>query len=200
MKKAVLIVSHEGSGSSALCEILNRNPRVQFTHPNLVYNHPEVVESLTNHPHKLSNSAAVWLDEILHNFYFTNKAIYQFCRFIYFIREPKPTLNMIVDMKANAPGMTRYYCYRLRRICEMARSTPGSMFLTWDDVYTGRAFPMIEKFLGLKEPLVLDQSTFPIPKPSPFVTTNMVEACQNAYERYFYYLKNLPMLKKFEFG
>lgn len=199
MKKAALVISHEGSGIEALCNILNRNPRIQYTHPNLVYNHPDVVESLTNHPHKMSNSAAVWLDDVLHNFYFTNKAIYKLCRFIYLIREPKPTLNAIVDMKANAPGMTRYYCYRLRRICEMARSTPGSVLLTWEDVYTGRAFPILEKFLGLKEPLALDQGLFVVPKLSPFVTTQMIETCQNTYERYLYYLKNLPHIRRFEF-
>lgn len=199
MKKAVLVISHEGSNSDALCEILNRNPRVQFTHPNLVYNHPEVVESLTNHVHKLSNSAAVWLDMVLHNFYFSHKEIYKMCKFIYMIREPKPTLNSIVDLNSNADCVTRYYCYRLRRICEMARDTPGSLLLQWEDVYTGRAFHLIERFLGLKEPLQPDQLLFVQPKPNPFVTTNMIETCQNAYERYLYYLKNLPHLRRFEF-
>lgn len=199
MKKAVLVISHEGSNSDALCEILNRNPRVQLTHPNLVYNHPEVVESLTNHTHKLSNSAAVWLDVVLHNFYFSHKEIYKMCKFIYMIREPKPTLDSIVDLNSNTDCVIRYYCYRLRRICEMARSTPGSLLLQWEDVYTGRAFHLVERFLGLKEPLQLDQLLFVQPKPNPFVTTSMIETCQNAYERYLYYLKNLSHLRRFEF-
>ena len=199
MKKIALIISHEGSDSKVLCEILNRNPRVQYNSSNFLYDHPDALKSLTDQPHKLNNSAAVWLDEVLQNFSFTNKSIYKCCRFIYLIREPKPTLNTIVSMRTNVDGMVRYYCYRLRRICEMARNTPGSLFLTWEDVYTGRSFPMLEKFLGLKESLILDQTLFKTTKLSPFVTGKMFETCQNAYERYLYYLKNLPNLKRFEF-
>ena len=66
-------------------------------------------------------------------------------------------------------------------------------------MYTGRSFPMLEKFLGLKESLILDQTLFKTTKLSPFVTGKMFETCQNAYERYLYYLKNLPNLKRFEF-
>lgn len=193
MKKVTLVVSHALSGSTALCQILDKNPRVQWCRANLVYNHPDVLEVLTSQPHKLSNSAAIWLDDVLHNFYFTHKALYQFCKFVYVIRDAKPTLNLLAKTRGDAPGMFRYYTYRLRRICEMARNTPGAVLLTWDDMLTGRGFSLLKQYLCLKEPLVSDEALFPKTDHNPYVTSAMIEHAQAAYERYYYYLRNLNL-------
>ena len=73
----------------------------------------------------------------------------------------------------------------------MARKTPDSLLLFHEDVETGRVFPLIEQYLGLKEPLT--NTTLPVIKNNPFVTTSMIEICQAAYERYYYKLKKLPL-------
>jgi hypothetical protein len=197
MKKVALVVSHVASGSTALCQVLDKNPRVQWCRADIIYDHPDTLEALTSQTHKLSNSAAVWLDDVLYNFYFTHKSLYQCCKFIYVVRDPRSTLNTLVRSRADAPGMLRYYTYRLRRICEMARRTPGAVLLTWDDMVTGRGFPLLEKYLYLKEPLVNDDSLWKPAQSNPNVTSAMLEHAQRSYERYLYYLRNLK-LRRFE--
>ena len=81
MKKIVLVISHLASGSTALCQILDKNPRIQWCRADLIYNHPDILESLTSQPHKLSNSAAIWLDDVLYNFSFSHKSLYQCCKY-----------------------------------------------------------------------------------------------------------------------
>jgi hypothetical protein len=93
--------------------------------------------------------------------------------------------------------MLRYYTYRLRRICEMARRTPGAVLLTWDDMITGRGFPLLEKYLHLKEPLVNEEKLWPQAQSNANVTSAIIDQAQHSYERYFYYLRNLN-LRRFE--
>jgi hypothetical protein len=195
MKKIALVVSHMASGSTALCQILDKNPRIQWCRTDLVYNHPDALEVLANQPHKLNNAAAIWLDDVLYNFYFTNKALYPFCKFIYVIREAKPTLSLLINSKGDAQGMFRYYTYRLRRICEMARQTPGALLLTWEDMVTGRGLPLVEDYLYLKQPLINDITLYPQAPNNLFTTSTMVNQAQAAYERYYYYLRNLKLLR-----
>src|SRR5581483_5367312 len=129
MKQVTIVVSHEGSGSSALCSLLDKNSRIQWCKPNIIYDHPFSLEKITSISHKLKNAAAIWLDEILYNHYFSSKILYEWCRFIYVIREAKPTLSLITESRADLLGKARYYTYRLRRICEMARRTPGAVLV-----------------------------------------------------------------------
>ncbi len=175
IRKVTLVISHEGSGSSELCKSLDRNPRVQWCRSNLIYDHPFILEQIMSIPHKLNNSAAIWMEELLYNFYFTHKRIYEMCRFIYVIREPRSSVNPL------------YYTYRLRRMCEMARKTPGAVLLTYDDIITGRGFPLLEEYLCLKESIM----------PVDAVKSDFLGSseAQKSYERYFYYLKNLNLRK-----
>ncbi len=183
MKKVSFIISHLGSGSTALCQILNNNPRIQWCRTNIAYNHIESVETLTSHAHKLSRPSAIWLDDILYNFNFTCKSLYSCCQFIYVIREALPTISQI--KMANS---VNYYTYRLRRICEMARQTPKALLLTCNDIISGRCFPLLEDYLCLKEPLINDQDFSVSLKPFP-----LLDYAQSAYERYYYYLRNLNL-------
>lgn len=196
MKKVALVISHAGSGSSDLCKVLDANPRVQLYRSNMVYNHPTLLEAITQQPHKCGNAAAVWVDELLYNVLFTSKALYDCCKFIYVVREAVPTLSLITESKSLLPQMVRYYTYRLRRICEMARKTPGAVLLTWEDMATGRGFKVLEEYLNLKEPLALRE--FPRAPAKSFVGGPLVTQAQSSYERYLYYLRNLP-LRRFEF-
>jgi hypothetical protein len=186
MHKILFIVSHLGSGSDVLCNILNKNPRVQWYNPNIIYDHPFRLEGLTNQKHKLNSLAAIWMDHLLHNFYFSNKSLYKICKFIFVIREAKATLNGIVKNKEDADSMFRYYIYRLRRICEMAKSTNG-LCLTLNSITDGNGLSLIKDYLNLRDDLEMDD--FIIPKYNPLVTSDLIDKGQETYERYLFYLR-----------
>lgn len=194
MKRVAFVISHLGADSHALCEILDRNPRVQFFQTNAVYDYINVIEALTSHPHKLNNAAAVWLDELLHNHYFAHKGLYKFAKFIYLIRDAKFTLNGIVKESWEANHLELYYTFRLRRIYEMARKTPGAVLLTHDDLITGRGFKVIEDYLNLKVPLELDESLFSKKRShNPLLSSDNIERAQQTYERYLYLMRQMPI-------
>ena len=68
----------------------------------------------------------------------------------------------------------------------MSRRTPGAVLLTWNDLASMEAFPHIEKYLNLKEPLV------PIDifqEENEKASRNIIEQSQDAYERYLYMMK-----------
>ena len=88
------------------------------------------------------------MDELLYNHVFCLKESYPKCQFIYVIREPEPVLKLMVSEGKSLKFAVRHYAYRLRRLCEMARRTPGAVLLTWEDLRTGRGIPLVEKLPG----------------------------------------------------
>lgn len=195
MKKVCFIVSHLGSGSHHLVEILNGNPRCQIQSSQARYSSPEDLEWLFATPHKCRDSSAIYGDHILFNPSFSCRNLYESCRFIYVIRPPRYSLNEIcMDPDSGLKGRfaARYYAFRLRRMCEMARKTPGSLLLTWDDLSSGKAFPAIEDYLGLKSQLKVEHHHFPLISRDDFDERLLAE-CEDAYERYYYYLGMLDM-------
>jgi hypothetical protein len=174
-----------GSCSEDLFSSLSGNQRVVCYRTGRVYSHPLVVEELTSLPHKLDNTAAIWMDELLHNYQFSCKAMYSFCKFIYMVREAEPTLNCLVEAGYRPDAAVRYYCYRLRRMCEMARKTPGGILVIASDIPKG--LPLIEKYLNLKQPLRVPSVQ---DSKRGLVKWPLIEHAQKRYERYLYFLKN----------
>lgn len=172
-----------GSQSEKLCQILNKNSRVQFCKLNIIYDHPFTLDTLFEQPHKTNNASALWLDELVQNHQFTGKSLYPFCRFIYFIRDAKRSLFEIVKQERQSSHMCRYYCYRLRRIFEMARKTPKATFLTWDDLVKGKT-KKLEEFLRLKEPLSFSPEEFTFKNYNQLLSSNQIEEMEQVYEKY----------------
>jgi hypothetical protein len=191
MKRIVFLISHVGSDSDKLLKILNENPRVQILNGVQSYRHPVDLDHLISKTHhKLDNTAAVYGDHLLYNTQFNCEAIHSICKFIYVVREAKPSLNE--DQVHLRQTVESYYRFRLRRIYEMAKRTPGSVLLTWDDMQSGAAFPLLEDYLGLKEPLAGTELF--IKSVNDRVPFQVVEHAQDAYEKYLYKLKNLDLL------
>ena len=156
MKKIVFICSHPYSGSSALYEAMNHHPRIQGFKLNY-YLSPLNLLDLTNHSHKLSNRSAIYMDELLYNRSFYTSIAYTKCQFVYVIREPEAVLGFLITNEKKKPIFAaREYTFRLRRLCEMARKTPGAVLLTWNDLISGDGIYLVEKYLGLKEPIIYD--------------------------------------------
>lgn len=190
MKKVCFIVSHLGSSSSELIDILNGNPRCQFYSTNVQYDGPDSLEWMFGRGHKCKDSSAVYGDHLLLNISLSSRKLYEFCKFIYVIRPARGSLEKVCESYPGERSVS-HYAFRLRRICEMARRTPGAVMLTWDDLASGRGLRTIEEYLNLKKPLDLGEGRFlPCEKD---VDESLVRRAQDAYERYFYYIKSLDL-------
>lgn len=197
MKNILFIVSHLGSGSNFLFDALNKNPRIQGIRTNTPYSHPDSLDVLTSTSHKTDNSAAIYMDELLYNFVFSCPQLYRECKFIYFVREARPTLNKIVSIpslnqKYEPEYASKYYRYRLRRMCEMAKRTPDAPFLTFDDLISKKKNLLIEQYLNLKDPIEVPEIKDDY---SDAVDIDVIKNAQESYDRYFYYFKKFLINK-----
>lgn len=183
MKKILLLVSHFCSGSDILYNSLNNNPRIQGykrLEPNFYTSGLDFLY-LTNCKHKLNNTSAIFMDEILLNSAISSKDCYNYCKFIYIIRKPEETLNLLVKKNYKPNYAQRYYLYRLRRICEISKRANGLLL-----VYPNFNSELIQEYLKLKEPIKLDSK---VEKIDNLVSSKLIEETEDAYEKYFSFLK-----------
>lgn len=195
MKRVCFVVSHLGSGSTDLVDVLNGNPRCDIKSSSVRYSGPEDLEWLFAGRHKCRDSSAIYGDHLLFNTSLSCRNLYDICKFIYVVRPARASLNeipMVREHGLSGRFAARYYSFRLRRICEMARRTKDALFLTWDDLASGRAFPSIEEYLGLKSQLKAEHDHFSASVRDDF-DERLISECQDAYERYYYYLAGLGL-------
>jgi hypothetical protein len=184
MRNLLFVVSHMASGVDHLVSILNQNPRIDIKNLKLTYNHPTVLDHLFSRGHKLDNAAAIYGDQILYNKDLSCKAFYAFSKFIYVVRSPKSSLNEIIGKENFTPkSALRHYQFRLRRIYEMYRHTPKSIYLTWDDLQKPESLSCIDSYLSLKTPLQWE--AFPESEPDNFDLSILNEA-QDSYEQHLF--------------
>jgi hypothetical protein len=207
--KHVLVITHAGSGGTLLCRILSTNHRVRsIGRTGVVYDHPMTLKRVRG---KIDNVIGpnnregndLYVDKLLFNYEFYCKPLYQVCKFIYMIREPQIPLASLIQRKYTARGAEEYYLFRLRRICEMARHTTGAVLLTYEDLVSKRAFPLLQNALNLKSPLseqfsplnfddrnlqsgkILQEPVEPIAT----VPEDVLKRCKSGYLRYLTFLK-----------
>lgn len=167
---------------------LDANPRVQMVASPTPLSHPEHIAALCSEPHKMGrSSAAIYGTQVLFNPQVQSKVFYPFCRFVYVVRGAA-SLGCVGYRPAES---LRYYCFRLRRILEMASCTPGAVLLTWDDLRAGRGLDLVGSYLGLKEPLALPLAEAACPEVPPDVEAKAADR----YEYYLYRLRRLPLLR-----
>lgn len=189
MKKVAFVVSHFGSGSFDLIKILNKNPKCNFFNSNAQYSHPDDLRWMYNQSKLKNYSGSIFGDHLLKNVSFSCKSLYNYCKFIYIIRPPRFCLGEIYN-NHKIKNYLLYYKFRLRRIYEMAKSTPDFLFLTWEDLSNDSAFEKVQNFLNIKEVLKKDDNMFKIYSESDISETIITDA-ENCYEKYFYYLREL---------
>lgn len=197
MKKIVFVCSHLQSGSEGLCRAMDLHPRIQLF-PTGTYTNPENLITLTKQPHKLNNRSSIYLNELMFNYELCTKAAYENCKFIYVVRPPENALGRIIekeDMKISYA--IRYYTYRLRRICEMAKRTPGAVFLTWDDLNNNRGIDLIDDYLELKQGLIYDSSLLDDFRQEPDVRIKLEirNKVEETYQKYLYWLKTNTLIR-----
>ena len=194
MKKIVFLFSHVHSGSGALYDCLNNSFLIQgFKEKRLSYSTSSNLIDLTNLKHKRDLRSSIYMDEILNNYSFYLNKDYDKCNFIYLIREPKETLSLMLQSSEKSHSFAiREYCFRLRRICEVAKRTPGALFLTWKDLEKSDNLCLIEKYLNLKEDLILTPemlSQYKV-KNKIHIKKELLDKAEQSYERYLFFIKN----------
>lgn len=189
MKKIVFIISHLGSGSSSLINSLNENPRCLIYESKNNYEHPESIELLTKY-HKLSNfSCAVYGDHILYNHSIIHNDFYNYFKFIYIIRSPKESLNIILKKhRYSKNGAYNYYRFRLRRMCEMAKKTKNFILFNYEQLFDKKNIDKINNYLDLLEPIQIKNDEKELK--NEFSNKVLIKS-QDCYEKYYYYLSNL---------
>lgn len=200
MKKILFVCSHFYSGSSALYEAMNHHPKIQGFRSINLNSYPDAASlmALSNYPHKLSNRSAIYMDELLHNRSFYAKEAYSKCSFIYVVREPEIPISFLIANEKKKPIFAvRYYTFRLRRLCEMAKRTPGAVLLTWQNLIDGKGMDLIKNYLNLKDSINFDSKLLGIYNrtfSSNLIDIKLLQEVQDAYERYLYFLKNQKLV------
>lgn len=197
MKKIVFVCSHLQSGSAALCAVMNLHPRIQLYETSTYHSSMDLI-ALTKQSHKINNRSAIYLNELLFNYELCTKSAYTNCKFIYLIRSPEIVLgNLIEKQEMKLSCAVRYYTYRLRRLCEMAKRTPGAVLLTWDDLNSNRGINLIDEYLELKQPLIYDSVFLEQFKEenSVKIKLEIKNSAEETYQKYLYWLKTNTLLK-----
>lgn len=190
MKKVCFVVSHLGSGSERLVLSLNSHPQCEIQDSGVRYGSPASLLWLFRMGHKCRDASAVYGDHLLFNSSIASKKIVPLCRPIFFIRSPRHSLDLIISKGYEPERAASYYRFRLRRICEIAKSCPDSLLLTHDDLAYYEFSDIICDYLSIRPPLSLSSTTDNTPSRCP---ESMIEACQEAYDRYYYFLNSLNL-------
>ena len=190
MKKVIFVVSHNFSESEKLIYILNTHPRIRIKNNRAIYNDPNDLATLFKDDMDLG---IYYGDEILLNTSLQCKQFYKLCNFIYLIRPAKPTINLNIEYKVlSRRYVVQHYCFRLRRIYEMAKRTPGAVFLTWNDCANGSGLPLIQDYLKLKENII-HQDIFGKYDISEHVLSSEIQEAEEYYEKCLFDAKNLDL-------
>jgi hypothetical protein len=190
LKKVCFVVSHLGSGSGSLVAALNGHPQCQIHESGTRYDSPATFRWLFRVGHKCRDASAVYGDHLLFNASVSSKKIYASCMPIIVVRPARGSLNDIIASGYSPEGAAAYYRFRIRRICEMASRARKPLFLTWDDLAKDSSMRIIEEYLGLSRPVqtpVLGDGSREV------CPERLVDECQRAYDRYYYYLSNLDL-------
>lgn len=191
MKKVVFIISHLESGSQGLVNILNNNIKCNFFTSNISYTHPDDLNNLFLNEKLKNYSGSVFGDHLLHNTSFYCESFYKMCKFIYVLRSPRQTLNLILskNYSYSQKNIFNNYILRVRRIYEMIRKTPNSLFLTWEDLQNDATYNIIENYIKVK-PLNFNKNYFATCEKNDF-NENLILESERYYEKYLYLIKNL---------
>lgn len=191
MKNGLFVVSHLGSDSGDLVKSLNDNPRVTIYDFSGLYDHYSSLQTLFGQRHKARDSSAVYGDHLCFNTNFYCSDLYSCCKFIYVISPPRIALPRIIqENNYNPIGSSRYYAYRLRRICEMAKRTPGAVLLRSENMQS--KMHLVKDYLGLKSPVNLDLTN---DDSEVTVDSSLMSSAEDCYERHLYFLNQQQLVK-----
>jgi hypothetical protein len=193
MRRVLFIASHLCSGSDSLFNMLDSHPRIQGHRMGISYDGPQSLVALTSQPHKLENSSAVYMDEMLFNYNISSKPLYVEAHYVFLIRSPRDTINEIAATKNYHPNSAwAYYRFRLHRLRSIAHKAKGAVVLTYEDLVKGQGLELIGDYLGLKEPFTY-RPVARNPYPDAYDNISHMRVAEEAYESTLYALRNLGL-------
>jgi hypothetical protein len=190
--KNFFIASHLYSGYDRIVTSLNNIRGVKAYNTNRSYSHPQELISLFKRRRLLTIAG----DAILYNNSLSSKAFFAFSKFIYIIRNAS-SIGLILEderLTYNEDTATRYYCFRLQRLYEMACQTPDAIFLTWEQVRDGDWTTLVQNYLELPDKPVPINEIEDIPGP---ISSEYRKRAEECYEKYLYRFKNSTLKNLF---
>lgn len=169
---------------------LGEHPMVQFFSFSSIKSLDDL-ESVFQQKHKYKRNNAVYAVTGCFNPQFCNPVFYKLFKFIYLIRDPKYSLPIIFNNHKQEEGYN-YYCFRLRRICEMARQTPNALLLTHPDLCKDDTYSLIKEYLQLSS---FDFEKIQDEYKENLLDDDLLSKAQGRYEHHLFYLKQLNLLK-----
>lgn len=185
MRTLVFLNTHLGAGYQSLINTFNLHPQIQTFDTQYHYSSLEQLLSLSVLNHKLDTSAAIYVDLILHNYRIGIKDFNEYIKFINLIVPPIYAIGEIVSFGYSPVNAVGYYCYRLRRMCELIKRNRGLI------ITRNNNLKAIEDFLELKTPLT---ETF-YNNTKIDIDSDLIEKAEECFERYMYYLSQFNLLK-----
>lgn len=177
MSELIFIISHLGSGSNIIYQKLNKCPSFKRVKNNILYKNSEEFC-------KLKLKKFTFFDHLLHDYQYSWKEGYNLAKFVYVICHPALAFqNSSEIISPNDWG--RYYCYRLRRICQMAKNTPNAILLNGVQVICGKKMQLLNDFL--KTNIYFENYLKP---KQELLSIDNAKEIEESYERHLYFLKN----------
>jgi len=176
-------MTHVGAETGQFCRVLTKNPVIElFRSPDeWIYNNYDSFNYLSVQNHKAANAAAIYMDEICHNFRFQRNMILQNCKFIYYIGEPRTTMHKIVETYGD--NALKYYLFRLQGLYEYIVRTKG-VVATWKNWRLNE----INKYLNLRVPLSGEPEEVVVKETASY---ELVRRAERAYEDLLYKVETL---------
>lgn len=183
-------MTHLGSRSNNLVELLQVNDRIQFNKSKINFDSYSSLEKLTSIKHKKNDLSAIYGAVLNFNENVSNKFIFNVSKLIYFISNPLVDFS-IIENEYGVDGGIRYFCYRLRRIYEIAYYY-GGFFLTYNDLLEKKSLNNLEDYLLLKNKLI-NNTIQTEHEDKNNLNLNQRKYLLDTYEKYFFKLKNLNL-------
>lgn len=152
LDKQVFVATHHGAGGSMLLNMLAAHRRVGVLSrpPDVVYSDPTVLSTLQKACVARRPTAKVFADRLVLNHELLHPC-YHGATFIFLVREPEGTLKHLKSLGYAERAALRYYAYRLRRLCELARRVDNMVVVTWDELVNKSAFPVLKGLFDVRE-------------------------------------------------
>ena len=182
--KFVFIVSHLESGSEHIIDIMNKRKDIYIKTEKTNYKNPmNVLEERKKNKH-------ICGAHLLFNHQFSSKEFYKFCKFIFIIRNG----DVIKDMEMLPQNAYKYYSFRLGRILEMAKSAPGSLFLTRENLTSEKGVKLMRDYLEINN-LFNKKINFLPARANAEVPLEITETSDLCYSRYIKQFQKLDLLR-----
>lgn len=150
MRRVLFLTSHLCSGSEVLFESLCTHSKIEGYRTNFVYSSFLDLLRLTEFSHKENNSSSIYMDELLFNHSISSKIIYEMAYYIFYLRNPRDTINEIVScLGYTYASAVSYYILRLKRLSYIAKKSKCVLFTPESSLIC------LEKLLGLKKEIIL---------------------------------------------